>query len=96
MKPLDMYNYKVILTGYTNEDDSKPTYYQEHWHMHKEAALAMYRMCIRYVRMLKRDKEDVKYASVLMIRMTDDKVLRWYEYKGQHCTSHRVIPFVRW
>ena len=96
MKPLDMYNYKVILVGYTNEDDSKPTYCQEHWHMHKEAALAMYRMCISYVRMLKCDKEDVKYASVRVIRMADDKVLRWYEYTGQRCINHPVVPFERW
>ena len=93
---LDMYNYKVILTGYTNEDDSKPTYCQEYWNIRKEAALAVYKMCIRYIRMLKREKEDFKYASVHVIRLADNKVLRWYEHTGQRGISHQVVIFERW
>lgn len=91
-----MYNYKIVLTGYTNTDDSKPLYCQEHWCMKKEAALAMYQICISYVRWLKRDDVDLKSASVHVIRMADDKVLRWYEYNGHRCISHQVVTFARW
>lgn len=91
-----MYNYKIVLTGYTNADDSKPAYCQEHWCMKKEAARSMYKICISYVRMLKRDDVDLKNASVHVIRMADDKVLRWYEYNGQRCISHQVVTFARW
>ena len=91
-----MYNYKIVLTGYTNSDDSKPVYCQEHWCMKKEGALSMYKLCIGYVLMLKHDNVGLKCASVHVIRMADDKVLKWYEYNGHRCISHLVVPFARW
>lgn len=91
-----MYNYKIVLTGYTSADDSKPVYCQEHWCMKREAALSMYSLCTAYVRALKCDNVDLKNASVHVIRMADDKVLRWYEYNGQRCISHQVVTFARW
>lgn len=89
-------NYKIVFTGYTNTDDTKPTYCQEHWCIGKDTAHAMYKLCINYVRALKHDDVDLKSATVHVIRIRDDKVLRWYEYDGHRCINHQVVTFERW
>lgn len=108
MKPLNIdniYNYKVIITGYSSENASVPVYCQEHYCISKDAALAMYKDGVRFVRMaefddfysLGTDSLGFKTASVHVIRMADNKVLRWYEYTDLYNSiSHRVVDFRRW
>lgn len=107
MKPLNIdhiYNYKVIITGYSSENASVPAYCQELYSIGKDTALALYKDSVRFVRMaelddfysLSTDSLGLKTASIHVIRMADNEVLRWCEYADGSCTSHPVVPFGRW
>ena len=100
----NIYNYKVIITGYSSDNASVPAYCQEHYCISKDAALAMYKDSVRFVRMaefddfysLGTDNLGLKTASIHVIRMTDNEVLRWCEYADGSCTSHANVAFPRW